>query len=94
MRFQDVDGLLDLIKDSQSKVYNKLKNYEKNVTQDYEKLLKMSNILKSYETNVEENLEKCSDINKKIKHLSKEIFSSLIPDETKYNQWTKEEVTR
>ena len=77
----------------QSKVYHELKNYGKNLTQDYEKLFKIWNILKSYETKVEKNLKKCSDINKKIKHLLKEIDSRLNPDETKCSQWTKEEVT-
>ena len=91
---EDVDGLLDVIKDSQSKVYDELQNYEQNLTQDYEKLSKLLNILKIYETKVEKNLEKCSDIHKKIKHLLKEIDSRLNPDEKNCNQWTKEEVTR
>ena len=85
---------MDVIKDSQSKLYDELQNYEQNLTQDYEKLSKLLNILKIYETKVEKNLEKCSDINKKIKHLLKEIDSRLNPDEKNCNQWTKEEVTR
>ena len=71
-----------------------MKEVEAKIPENFEELTKLSKNVKNYENKNSKNLRKCSKINTKIQNLLKEIRSRIVPDETQYITWTKEDVVK